>query len=160
MTPILRPWTTDFVCVVCGKETGRVAGRRKFCGDNCARLWFKHKGNVPTIVPCVVCGKGIDLRLGPNGKRKRVGTKLCRRCKLDRRKHGMSVEQLATRDGTDCGICGKTVDMAARSPDLMRPSVDHILPRARGGTNDPANLQLAHCLCNSRKSSKVDVLMD
>jgi 5-methylcytosine-specific restriction endonuclease McrA len=36
----------------------------------------------------------------------------------------------------------------------MAPSLDHILPLARGGAHDHSNLQLAHRICNSRKSDK------
>jgi 5-methylcytosine-specific restriction endonuclease McrA len=34
-----------------------------------------------------------------------------------------------------------------------RPTFDHIRPRKKGGTDDPANLQLAHAECNWRKGS-------
>ncbi|NKU01802.1 hypothetical protein GS918_28180 [Rhodococcus hoagii] len=42
--------------------------------------------------------------------------------------------------------------MAARNPDPFRASIDHKLPRSRGGTNDPQNLQLTHLWCNQVKS--------
>jgi 5-methylcytosine-specific restriction endonuclease McrA len=67
----------------------------------------------------------------------------------------MSVVQLAERDGPDCGICGEPVDLDAPTTDPMRPSVDHIWPRARGGTNDPANLQIAHLRCNNHKKDRL-----
>jgi 5-methylcytosine-specific restriction endonuclease McrA len=67
----------------------------------------------------------------------------------------MTVGQLARRDGTDCGICGRIVELNAPKTDPDRPSIDHIIPRAAGGTNDPANLQLAHLSCNHRKHVKI-----
>lgn len=97
----------------------------------------------------------MDLTKGKGGKRLRIDIKQCKRCKNNMRKHGMSVDQLAQRDGSNCGICGSPVDMTLRKPNLMSPSVDHIYPRARGGTNDPANLQLAHLLCNTTKQDRV-----
>lgn len=155
LTPIVRAWATELVCVVCGAETGKAPGWRKFCGANCSRLWRTHKGKVPMSVACVACGKDIDLRSEANGgRRRRAETKLCRRCRIDKRKHGMSVEQLAVRDGCECGICGEPVDMTLRAPEVMRPSVDHVKARARGGTNDPSNLQLAHFWCNARKGAR------
>lgn len=39
---------------------------------------------------------------------------------------------------------------------LARLEIEHILPRARGGTDDEANLWLACHLCNQHKSDKVD----
>lgn len=37
----------------------------------------------------------------------------------------------------------------------MGPSIDHILPLARGGGDVPNNVQLAHLVCNMRKHAKV-----
>jgi 5-methylcytosine-specific restriction endonuclease McrA len=63
------------------------------------------------------------------------------------------VLELARRDGSDCGICGEVVDLAATGD--LGPSVDHIIPRAKGGSNDPSNLQLAHMRCNRLKSDRL-----
>ena len=155
----LRPWAKEFICVVCGTETGSTPGFRKFCSPPCAQLWVRHEGNVPQSVDCVRCKKSIPLAVrGKKGYRRRVDVKLCRRCRSDLRKHGMSVEQLAQRDGAVCGICGEEVDLTLRIPNRMRASVDHIMPRSRGGTNDPMNLQLAHLQCNAVKSDRVDTM--
>jgi 5-methylcytosine-specific restriction endonuclease McrA len=35
-----------------------------------------------------------------------------------------------------------------------RPTFDHIRPRNKGGTDDPANLQLAHAECNWNKGDR------
>ncbi|WP_152203638.1 HNH endonuclease [Georgenia thermotolerans] len=85
-------------------------------------------------------------------RRRNKRIKQCKRCSQDRRKHGVSVGWLAARDGTDCSICGDPVDMTLRYPDGMCPSIDHVIPRAKGGTNDPENLALAHMQCNRIKS--------
>lgn len=149
-------WADVLECVVCHAPTGLKSGFRKFCSPACQQLWQRHDGAVPTTAMCVRCNQVIDLtQRGKGGYRRRVDVKLCRRCKLDLRKHGMSVHELASRDGTTCGICGLIVNMDARRPDLMCPSVDHIVPKAKGGTNDPANLQLAHYLCNAIKADRV-----
>lgn len=52
------------------------------------------------------------------------------------------------RDGFVCGICGDEIE----SGDLH---IDHILPVARGGTNDLDNLQPAHSFCNISKGARV-----
>jgi len=62
-------------------------------------------------------------------------------CNSDYR--GMLVEVLMQRDGDNCGICGE--------PLRGRISIDHILPRCRGGLSTADNLQLAHLKCNLRK---------
>jgi len=63
------------------------------------------------------------------------------------------------RDGPACGICGEHVDITLRRGDdpVRCASVDHIIPLARGGTDDPTNLQLAHLGCNQRKAANEDV---
>lgn len=57
---------------------------------------------------------------------------------------------------TVCGICGKPVDFSLKFPDPMSPTVDHIIPVAKGGhPSDIDNLQLAHFYCNRAKSDKL-----
>jgi 5-methylcytosine-specific restriction endonuclease McrA len=58
-----------------------------------------------------------------------------------------------------CAICGEAMPAArfevphATIWKKRRPTFDHIRPRLKGGTDDPANLQLAHAECNWRKGS-------
>ena len=54
-----------------------------------------------------------------------------------------------------CAICGKPVDKSLKYPHPMSPSVDHIIPCSRGGSDDLDNLQLAHRKCNRDKSDKL-----
>lgn len=48
------------------------------------------------------------------------------------------------RDGWRCQICNDPVDMTAEPTVSRAPSLDHIVPRARGGNDEPTNLRLAH----------------
>ena len=55
-----------------------------------------------------------------------------------------------------CGICGHPVDFSLKPPHPMSPTVDHIIPVAKGGhPSDIDNLQLAHWTCNRQKSDKI-----
>ena len=55
-----------------------------------------------------------------------------------------------------CGICGQPVDMSLKYGDPMAPTIDHIIPVAKGGhPSDIDNLQLAHWICNRQKSDKI-----
>lgn len=51
-----------------------------------------------------------------------------------------------------CALCKTAVDMAAPKDDPMAPTIDHIVARGLGGSNDWPNLQLAHYRCNNKKS--------
>jgi hypothetical protein len=50
------------------------------------------------------------------------------------------------RDGEECALCGGTMAENDRS-------IDHIVPRAQGGTNEQANLQLTHLACNNARDT-------
>lgn len=156
--PFKYKWGTFAPCPNCG-STDHEPGYRSFCSGLCATTFALHGGPRPTITNCVACGCSIDLTAsGKRGQRIKSSVKLCRRCVWDYDKYKMSARELAVRDGTNCGICGEAVDMSLRRADsLMCPSVDHVIPRSRGGTHEPDNLQLAHLLCNHRKSDRVPV---
>lgn len=50
------------------------------------------------------------------------------------------------RDQGICGICGQLV--------TGRADIDHILPKAKGGTDAMSNLMLTHAECHSRKTAR------
>lgn len=161
VTPITRPWGKPGPCIVCGSPTGVERGRRKYCSARCTQYAQRHGARPIGKVDCQACGCEIDLASPTRaGQFRRIDTKLCDRCRVDRRKHPMSVRELAERDGTLCGICSEAVDMAATAPDPFRPSVDHKTPRARGGAHSPENLQLAHLWCNQVKSDREGFSID
>lgn len=152
--PISRPWSDERFCLVCGTENGGHTSR-KFCSPACVRYWHNNGKTVPTNPNCARCGVEIDLaERGRKGQRRRRTVKLCRRCKAHHRTEA-TPGQLARRDGPYCGLCGCDVDLRAVSPDPMRPSVDHIIPRALGGSDAVENNQLTHLLCNQIKSDRL-----
>lgn len=56
------------------------------------------------------------------------------------------------RDEWTCGICQQPVDRTLTYPDPGSPSLDHVIPLARGGTHTYDNVQIAHLACNHLKS--------
>ncbi len=55
---------------------------------------------------------------------------------------------------THCGICGLLVNKRLSGRHPLGPTVDHIIPVAKGGPLYAlANLQLAHRRCNEQKGS-------
>lgn len=66
----------------------------------------------------------------------------------------ITLKKLYERDGGICQICGKPCDwndMEWGHSGPTYPSLDHIIPRAKGGEHTWDNVQLAHCMCNSKK---------
>ena len=99
-------------------------------------------------------------------KEKRKARKRLREAKA--KKNGkiewnISLEKLIQRDEGICKICGRQVD----TEDYYYtdegyfiagdnyPSIDHIIPLAKGGTHTWNNIQLAHRHCNAIKSDKI-----
>jgi len=60
------------------------------------------------------------------------------------------------RDRYECQLCGQPMDMSVTAPQPFAPTIDHIIPIARGGTHEPANVQSAHFICNSRKRDALE----
>lgn len=74
----------------------------------------------------------------------------------------ITLEKLFKRDKGICLICGTECDWndCCRSNDIfiaygLYPSIDHIVPLAKGGNHTWDNVQLAHHYCNTLKSDKV-----
>lgn len=72
--------------------------------------------------------------------------------------HAAERRRIFLRDKGICQRCGvKTVfggNTASPFTDQIPGHIDHIIPRARGGQNDDANLRLLCITCNSRKGAK------
>lgn len=150
---VLYTWAKEKKCVVCG-ATDFDFKRRVVCSGRCQRLHHRYGGNVPKTATCARCGDDIDLfsTSKKSGRKKRSGTLMCPACKRARHtRHGVSVNELRNRDGNICQLCHAPIDMSLRYPELMSPTVDHVMPFALGGSHDISNLQLAHWQCNSRK---------
>lgn len=64
--------------------------------------------------------------------------------------------QIILRTQKICAICGQEVDRRYKYPHPLSPSIDHIIPLAKGGhPSDLSNLQLAHRWCNRWKADKL-----
>lgn len=153
----VRRWSTERMCVICGASTAGLSGRRKYCSTKCVQLARRYPDGVPEFYECAQCGAQMEAAGGsPTGRRLRNQIRLCRTCKRKRRSSkSLNVIQLAQRDGTDCSICGDAIDMTLRRPEsIWGPSVDHVIPRALGGTDEPPNLALAHYWCNAVKNDR------
>lgn len=75
---------------------------------------------------------------------------LGRRMRAERRRKKLA--QVIDRDGLECWICGRVVELSAPPNRKRTPSLDHIVPLSEGGTNALDNLRLAHNVCNQRRN--------
>lgn len=138
-------------CVHCG-EVLTHNRRSKYCGHSCAVARSKGKP-ILRVVDCIQCGSPIDMKeRHPSGRRKYSNALTCIACRSPNLRR--FVPRLLVRDGADCGICRSFIDMDLVYPDPLSRSVDHVVPRTRGGSNAIENLQLAHLRCNIRKQNK------
>lgn len=63
--------------------------------------------------------------------------------------------ELYERDGYTCHICSKPLEMDKKAPHPLSPTVDHVIPLARGGEHSMKNCKAAHFICNSRKGDRI-----
>lgn len=117
-------------CPVCGELTTR----RKYCSDRC--------------------------RFKANNSRKEIRRR--NKIKTAMVDSDITVDALFKRDKGICYICGCKCDWKdfTEEDDIFiagnsYPSIDHIIPLARGGLHSWNNVKLAHRLCNSKKSDGI-----
>ena len=74
----------------------------------------------------------------------------------------ITLHKLFKRDGGICQICGgacewndKRMTPTGTVVGNNYPSIDHVIPLARGGVHSWDNVQLAHWYCNTIKSDKI-----
>lgn len=71
---------------------------------------------------------------------------------MSRKSKNQIRQKLVKRDGPVCRICGK---MWPSTPPKTEATIDHIVPRALGGSDRLDNLQLACKSCNHYKGAKL-----
>ena len=57
-------------------------------------------------------------------------------------------QQIWERDSGRCYLCGHPVEM-------LKMSVDHVVPISKGGEHSYSNCRLTHATCNRRKYNKI-----
>lgn len=124
--------------------------------------------NITRLHHCPVCGKlttnkkfcSTDCRNKANWSAKDARRRaLIKDNLIDK---DISLERLYKRDGGICAICGEPCDWSDSHRDgdtfivgKKYPSIDHIIPLAKGGEHSWNNVQLAHFSCNSAKGASL-----
>lgn len=74
--------------------------------------------------------------------------------------YGITLAKLIKRDGLRCAICGGLCNLNdhgwSEYIGATYPSIDHIIPMSKGGGHTWDNVQVAHMICNSLKSDKLE----
>lgn len=131
----------DKVCKNCGIKFTTQYGKtnEEFCSNKCRRRMNNSKQRL--------YNKNVRmLRIINNGR-------------IDK---NITLDSLIVRDNGVCHICSNKVDkddyMTNDGGYLiygnMYPSIDHVIPIAKGGTHTWDNVKLAHRLCNSLKGDR------
>lgn len=135
------------------------------------------------IVTCVVCGAGFETvqnvahccsaacvrqsQIARNShlKKSPAEKRLVKQARWHRRRarkasapiiEKVDLLSVCQRDGWTCWICGDVAPEELRGKSHpWAPTVDHIIPLARGGSHTAANLKCAHLSCNSRKHDRL-----
>lgn len=168
-----------FVCTNCGKEyLAKTKDRNKFCSRECSFVYkSNHKKEKPTkpekikpIKPeikyvfkdCKHCSKPFRVK-ETNNLKLYCSTRCTHKAMKNNRKYRERGQYVAPvyradiykRDDYTCQLCGRKADMTKSVPHPMSPTLDHVIPLARGGTHEPSNVQLAHFICNATKSDRL-----
>ena len=174
--------TYKLICSHCGKSFVSKNKQKQTCSYECMLEFGKRMREScyePQNKKCKNCGSEFTTKFKKTNEefcsdkcRKRMGN---RNKKLyDKNVRAVRVvsngsvdkditlEKLIARDEGMCYICSEKIDEEDYTVNAdghcvygnMYPSVDHVIPIAKGGTHTWDNVKLAHRLCNSLKGDR------
>lgn len=138
----IREYALDKTCKECGSTFHSVSTTALYCSDRCRR---RRQNRRKSSFTSDNFRHYYHVKYGD-----------------EYRKHydpSITLKKLYERDGGICQICGEPCDwddMEWGCHGPTYPSLDHIIPRSKGGDHKWENVQLAHCICNSRKRDMID----
>lgn len=126
------------------------------------RTWHKvhYIPVAPHPIDCSQCGRPfIGLRANKCPEcvaRNRRRYKRQSERQRERRKRGVHTEPYRSqdvfeRDGWKCHLCGRLTRRGRRAPHPLSPSIDHLVPISKGGSDTLLNVATAHFLCNAAR---------
>lgn len=63
-------------------------------------------------------------------------------------------EHLRQRDGGNCWLCEEPIDFSLPPQHPKGATLEHVIPKAAGGTNHLSNLRLSHAQCNHSRGAE------
>jgi 5-methylcytosine-specific restriction endonuclease McrA len=140
-----------------------------FCSDKCrietaraAQREWNRINRPPTIIDpvkreCQECGDAFWTRLpqaqycspehGKRAARRRRARRLGKWKRSERQ-----YRRIMDRDAWTCQLCTEPIDPNEKYPSSWQGTLDHIVPRSKGGSDHDTNIQAAHLFCNGVKS--------
>jgi CRISPR/Cas system Type II protein with McrA/HNH and RuvC-like nuclease domain len=145
-------WDTTRYCSRSHKEQARQLRKRKRNPD--------YKPRTEHIKQCSGCG----IQFTTTKATKKYCNKECREWFKEQAKRNRDAAYINAKTPAfrrriyfqsegKCGICKQHIDLSIKYPDSQSYSIDHIVPRSRGGEHNANNLQAAHLGCNLTKSN-------
>jgi hypothetical protein len=153
-------------CLGCGEEFKPYLERSWHCSPQCwsaARDRAQSERRARTWKSCADCGvpvkpKGGRIPLCASCSRERTlewyRYNNRRRRTLGQIRVKYSLAEIGDRDGWRCHLCSRRVDRTLPGSRPDGPTIDHLIPIADGGTDEPANVALAHRSCNVKRGRK------
>lgn len=144
---VMDPWTDD-------PWTGGESGIPDWAVDDpdldfdstFRKVW---PDSLDEAMRCLGCGAQVDWR---QNRGKKTRGFVCPECSHIRPSHNASQRvrlKVGERDGWICHRCGYPIDPSLEWRHPLSPVADHHpIPRDDGGPAIPANLKIAHSLCN------------
>jgi len=161
-------------CVPCKKQETKEKHlkekEKKRIENESAKLIRAGRGKQLSFGFCV-CGEMLDRFDGLKGKQcKRCAIRAARKIGEIKRRHkiadarvdsDITIQKLFRRDKGVCYLCGELCDWNDKEVrenvivcGNQYPSIDHVVPLAKGGLHSWDNVRLAHRICNSLKADK------
>lgn len=144
-------------CKHCG---GPLSGNQSvFCSPRCS---FRHFQGTSDFKSCIMCGDAFPTNATSvtcSEKCRREATRAlhhARRALIrGRTSEVFAPSEIFQRDNWRCQLCGKKTRPYAKLRSPLYPTLDHIIPIAKGGAHSRQNTQCAHLRCNVRKQARI-----
>jgi hypothetical protein len=156
----------DIVCLECGQPHTTTRPDGAFCSEAChglntrrlngnlvRHLWTFQPAKPDAWRTCAHCGSSFALPWITS-----FCSQHCEAAHYAPRSFSRWISneervRIYERDRWRCGTCGLQVPHRWETGSELRPTLDHVIPRSQGGTDDAANLRIAHLICNSRRGA-------
>jgi 5-methylcytosine-specific restriction endonuclease McrA len=172
------------VCATCGIDFLGTKSRQRFCTPECRYITllkeanekyqaFREANPIPDffeytcnfcqqtfIKPHRVTGSAAMRGLYCENcrvpaQRARYRVKTVKRQSQTVKPSGAWFEEVLNSHGSICYLCNNEIDITLPRRSKHGPTVDHVIPLSRGGSDELDNLRLTHWECNMKKSNKL-----